>query len=62
MSKHSATDKNIRLRKWCLEYAMRATGISATAEWMIGQAQQLYDWVTSTSRQPDQKFGEQLRK
>lgn len=49
MKNASATDKDIRLRKWCMECAMKATGISATAEWMVGQAQQLYDWITAGS-------------
>lgn len=62
MKSTSKNDKDIRLRKWCLEFATKATGMPDSTEWVIEQAQKLYDWVTSARKESDQKFGMQLRK
>ena len=56
------TTSEIALRKWCVEQAVKITGVSGRVEWTIVQAQQLYDWITSTKKESDQKFGVQLRK
>lgn len=47
MSKHSATDKDIRLRKWCVEQASKMTARVLGGDSLIKVSKDIYNWVTS---------------
>lgn len=60
--KKKNTTSEIALRKWCIEQAVALMPSNSDDDSVVESAQKIYEWVTSESRQSDQKFGIQLRK